>query len=243
MKNHIGDLAELYALGALDANERLAVEVHVEVCSECARALGCAEAFVLSLDAATAERREPPESLLERITTSAKTVTPTPTNVWSSRNPSDFRRLALWTAAVVLLITQSTFFIHDFGLRERMHDNDQALITVARTHFRHMNFIALSPGFPAAKLLYEPKGRWFYILIASSDCACRALIRTASGERDAGAPQATGAASSLFIADAQHATSIRLVRSTDQATLASATLTYGTESPSSPSVNQKIKLR
>jgi len=44
--NHIDDLAELYALGALDDLERKRVDAHVATCAPCARRLGEAERAV-----------------------------------------------------------------------------------------------------------------------------------------------------------------------------------------------------
>jgi anti-sigma-K factor RskA len=46
--NHIDDMAELYALGALDDLERKRVDAHVATCAQCARRLGEAERAVTS---------------------------------------------------------------------------------------------------------------------------------------------------------------------------------------------------
>src|SRR5689334_5513937 len=52
---HIGQNAELYALGSLDDVERLRVEAHVANCEDCLRRLGEAEETVLGLERETAE--------------------------------------------------------------------------------------------------------------------------------------------------------------------------------------------
>ena len=47
--NHLGEAAELYALGALDAAERERVDTHVATCDLCLRRLGEAERAVAGL--------------------------------------------------------------------------------------------------------------------------------------------------------------------------------------------------
>ncbi len=52
---HIGENAELYALGSLGDLERAQVEAHVANCAECLRRVGEAEETVLGLERETAE--------------------------------------------------------------------------------------------------------------------------------------------------------------------------------------------
>ncbi|MGP6156015.1 MAG: RskA family anti-sigma factor [Vulcanimicrobiaceae bacterium] len=59
--DHIGELAELYALGALEPQERADIDAHAASCPRCARALGEAETAVAALDEVFVPRVEPPE--------------------------------------------------------------------------------------------------------------------------------------------------------------------------------------
>ena len=64
MKRHIGELAELYALGSLETGERAAVERHIRTCVECADRIRSAEetiAFVSDLE----PHHEPPHTIVE----------------------------------------------------------------------------------------------------------------------------------------------------------------------------------
>jgi anti-sigma factor ChrR (cupin superfamily) len=50
MNDHVVDLAELYALGALEPEELAAIDAHVVSCADCRVAVGAAEATVAALD-------------------------------------------------------------------------------------------------------------------------------------------------------------------------------------------------
>ena len=72
--DHLDEMAELYALGALEPSEGAAVEAHVAGCASCARALAVARASIAMLEDATTTRLEPPERLASRIARSARTA-------------------------------------------------------------------------------------------------------------------------------------------------------------------------
>jgi hypothetical protein len=59
MNRHIGEFAELYALGSLEARKRATVELHVRTCVACANRIRAAEetiAFIAGLEV----HHEPP---------------------------------------------------------------------------------------------------------------------------------------------------------------------------------------
>jgi anti-sigma-K factor RskA len=61
---HIGELAELYALGSLEADERSVVERHIRDCIQCADRIRDAEetiAFISDLES----HHEPPRAIAE----------------------------------------------------------------------------------------------------------------------------------------------------------------------------------
>ena len=66
MKLHVDELAELYALGSLEAVERTAVERHIRGCTECADRIRTAEdtvAFISDLET----HHEPPQTIAENF--------------------------------------------------------------------------------------------------------------------------------------------------------------------------------
>jgi anti-sigma-K factor RskA len=66
VKRHIDELAELYALGSLEAAERAVVERHVRGCIACADRIRAAEqtiAFISDLEA----HHEPPHAIAENF--------------------------------------------------------------------------------------------------------------------------------------------------------------------------------
>ena len=66
MSSHIGELAELYALGSLDDRARSVVERHVQSCLECANRIRDAEetvAYISDLE----EHHDPPQTIAERF--------------------------------------------------------------------------------------------------------------------------------------------------------------------------------
>ncbi|HEX3457596.1 MAG TPA: hypothetical protein VHR97_06525 [Candidatus Baltobacteraceae bacterium] len=68
MRRHIGELAELYALGSLEAGERASVERHIIGCIECADRVRDAEetiAFMVDLES----HHEPPHAIAESFAT------------------------------------------------------------------------------------------------------------------------------------------------------------------------------
>src|SRR5271170_3638182 len=70
MNEHVGENAELYALGLLDTEERIALERHIAGCATCLGRVGAAEGTASSL-AAPLPRLEPSGALRERLLASA----------------------------------------------------------------------------------------------------------------------------------------------------------------------------
>lgn len=66
MKRHIDELAELYALGSLESDERAVVERHIRGCTECADRIREAEetiSFIADLET----HHEPPDAIAENF--------------------------------------------------------------------------------------------------------------------------------------------------------------------------------
>ena len=183
MNGHIGELAELYALGTLGDSQRESVDAHVLVCDECAGRLGEAEAAV----AATIGERLPPPHLDSRIRASFRASAP-----W-------WRRAApLAAAAFVLGLLPSAYLAFE---RPRSADpqRDLAIGAMVNSHFAHVPFAALTPDAPKAKLVYGRGASDWRLIIAQTAHAYR--VRAVSGGKtsDLGVLHVSGNAAELFV--------------------------------------------
>lgn len=223
---HLGELAELYALGALEPIERAQVEAHAADCIACARALGAAATTVAALDDAFVPQFEPPERLGSRIAAAAAAVVP----LAQRREPmrTTWRVSAFYATAAALVLAAGigggALVEHSANVRQAAQDS-AVLATIATSHFNHVSFTSHAAGVPVSKVLYARDGAWFYVVIAGSNCNCRVVARSATGERDLGKPDLHGDAATLFVRDVPRPTSLELVDPSGR-TLADATLAY-----------------
>ncbi len=223
MGQHLGEFAELYALGLLEPEQRAQVDAHVAVCASCARALGAAESTVTALVDAFVEPTEPPVRLGERIAASARAQAP--------------RRLPprwTWPAPSLLAVAASLIIAAGAGsgaLLEHAADVRQAaresavLATLANAHFLHTSLTARDPAAPVSKVIYARDGAWMYVVVDSATCRCHVVVRLASGEQDLGDPDARGTTSTLFARTASRPTSVALVDAAGHV-MSAATLAY-----------------
>jgi hypothetical protein len=222
---HVGELAALHALGALEPHERAHVEAHVAKCSACARAVGEAEATVAALDDAFIAQVEPPERLGTRIAASARTVVPLP-----PRHVARFTEPArgFYATAAALLLAAGfgggAFVERSTDARQAARDS-AVLATIATSHFNHVSFTARAAGAPISKVLYARDGAWFYVVINSATCDCRIVAHSAAGAQDLGAPVARGTTAALFVRGSPRPSSLELVIPSGDV-IAAATLIY-----------------
>jgi hypothetical protein len=165
--DHIGESAELYALGELDEREAARVERHARACAQCASRLGEAEATVLHLVEAGGVAAMVPEGLDRRI----RFVQPAAaTRSWIS---------AVAAAFVLGLLPWgvTTTQPHRNGVSPQ-----PALDAMLVGHFAHAPLLPLVAGAPPAKVLYAREGGWIYVLAgagaSSLDVATVAAGRT-----------------------------------------------------------------
>lgn len=167
---HVGDAAELYAAGALTAEEHAAVDAHIAQCPECLRRVGEAEETVLALERVNA-------------------VKP-----FRSSNVAPFERRGLpawWiplAAAAALIV----------GLIVPRHgvQTDVATVAMLRSHFAHAQFAGNGPP---AKVLYARDRSWYYVIIAASHRYEVYGVRKGQGT-ELGTTQPKNTTSDLFIA-------------------------------------------
>lgn len=142
---HVGEDAELYALGQLDADRHERFELHVRGCAECARRVGEAESTVLRL-----------------IEGDSRNVPVTLRRFRANGSAPAWRWAAAIAAAFLLgLVPWLT------TLRTASPPVQQVAMTaMLHSHFQHTQFVADTAGAPAAKVIFGRTGGWIYVLAA-----------------------------------------------------------------------------
>ena len=227
---HIGELAELYALGVLEPQEFGSIDAHIAGCAGCARALGDAEATVAALGDAFVPQLEPPERLGSRIAASAQSVAPfSPRAATAARRarPPGVAPGLLATAAALLLavgVGGGALVERSADVREAARDSS-VLATLATSHFNHVSLVSHTTSAPAAKVLYGRDGAWFYVVVDSATCDCRVIAASRAGRHDLGKPEVRGTTATLFVRNIPRPISLDLVDASGSV-IAGAPLVY-----------------
>lgn len=184
MTAHIGESAELYALGALGDDERSQVDAHVLQCDACAVRLGEAERTVAVMELGGAAAM---------------------TRVRAWRFPG-----AVAAAAFALGLLPSAWF---WSAQQRAiaydADRQSAVAAIVSSHFSHAPFQPLVANAPKAKLLYARNGRWIYAVAQSG----KPLLLKGQAEGRTvplGTLRVSGDSAELFVRDAGSARSFVL---------------------------------
>lgn len=181
---HIEELAELYALGALDDAERASVDAHVHSCAVCAKRLGEAEQFI----ADTIEEREPADNLDVRVRR-----TFAPKRAFAPRWGS------LVAAAFVLGLLPGLIFAALYHPAQPFQaDRDRAVAAMVNSHFLHAQFTPLGPDAPKAKVIYGRSEPWRFF-VAQTTHAYTVRAENANGASVLGALHVSGDAAELFV--------------------------------------------
>jgi hypothetical protein len=140
--NHIGESAELYALGLLDASEVAAIDAHVRNCTACARRVGEAEETLLALERGVRSVR-PPADLDRRMR--------------FGRPGLGVRAWGAIAAAFVIGSLSSALL-----LRSTPSQHDAATVAMVESHFNHAQFVGSGPP---AKVIYARDRAWLYVIV------------------------------------------------------------------------------
>ncbi len=176
MTAHIGESAELYALGALSEDERAQVDAHVVQCDACAARLGEAERTVAAMEE---------------------------TGSSANRRPRAWRFPAAAVAAAFVLGLVPSGWFWSAQQRANAYDADRegALAAMVSSHFSHAQFQPLAAGAPKAKLIYARSGRWVYA-VAQTGKPLLLEVREGGKAVPLGMLHVLGGSAELFVRDA-----------------------------------------
>lgn len=188
---HLGEDAELYALGALDPEELQAAEAHLAGCAECRARVADAESVVAAL-ASALPAYEPSASLRRRV------LGGTPAGRAERRVPGAPR----WAmaAAAVFALGFGLLGWHDVSLQSQRSQSDVALTAIVHGHFNHATLTKARASSPGAKVLYARDGTWLYAIVDRPVRGMRLIARYTTGSsRELGTFGSDGDVSTLFV--------------------------------------------
>ncbi|MBV9718391.1 MAG: hypothetical protein JOZ77_03680 [Candidatus Eremiobacteraeota bacterium] len=138
-EKHIGESAELYAIGALEAGERAAVESHIAHCTQCLRRVGEAEETVLALEPAARGQ----------VPTRGKLL------------PFERRGASMWW----IVAAAAAAFVLGMIVPRASSQHDAATLAMIQSHFSHAQFVGSGP---LAKVVYARDRSWYYVIVRGS---------------------------------------------------------------------------
>lgn len=172
-REHVGENAALYALGALDDVERRTVERHVAACDACAQLLAGAENDVTIVSAAQSEWETPPalSGRLERTLARGPVLVPYAPrrSVWRTALAA-----AVAAALIVGVVPTAYYWQQDAAMRRSMAADGQALQRLANSPHRTIAFDGMGPG-TEAHVMYGSDGSWYVVLIRGASRALQVV--------------------------------------------------------------------
>jgi hypothetical protein len=165
MSEHVGELAELYALGVLEPAEAAQVDAHVAGCASCLRRVGEAEDSVTAMMRLDVQS-QPSHALRERM----RRAVSAPDTLRVAR-PA--RARPLWlpvAAAVVLALLPAGYLLRQNmaqrdALRAVASTNSAIAVQLARGPLNMVNFTS-AKGVPVdAHVMYNRTGSWYLVVV------------------------------------------------------------------------------
>jgi anti-sigma factor RsiW len=165
---HVADLAELYALGALADDERAAVDAHLRVCAACAGAIGAAEEDVARIAAADTQWNVPP-ALADRVDGVLQERPLRPRARARAATPA-WQFAALAAALVLGLLPSAYLWSANRAMHDAMLTQSAAVERLASVPHRTTAF--RSSGEPiGAAVMYPSDGSWYVVLVRDASRA------------------------------------------------------------------------
>lgn len=207
MNRHLDEDAELFALGALEPDERGAAEQHIATCDDCAARVAAAEEVVAAL-AGTLPAYEPglgDAGAAKRLSATALR--------W------------VGVAAVFAFAIAGALGWYGESMRAQRAQQDVALTALVHGHFNHVTLTKVDPDAPNAKLLFARNGSWMYLVVDRPVAGLR-LVGTTPGQPDRllGVTRSDGKLATLFVPQAGRFGGVGLAD--DSGVRARATLSY-----------------
>ena len=150
--DHVGEMAALYALGALDDSERAAIDRHVSGCTQCAGAIVVAEEDVATIVTAGV-RSELPPSLLH-----------SPLAERRMRKPARSGWFAVAAALLIGLLPSAYFWNQDRAMHAAMASHAEALARLAQPSVRTSAFVPIQAGM-TAHVMFPEDGSWYVVVV------------------------------------------------------------------------------
>jgi hypothetical protein len=196
LDDHIGESAELYALGHLDELEASRAERHARSCDACAKRLGDAEATVLYLIEASSVAPETPVELDRRVR-------------FAKRPP------LAWIATVAAAFL---FGLLPWGVTALRHSNEGvgsnqqlAMNAMLAGHFLHTPVAPLKPNAPKAKVIYPREGGWLYVLVGPYNQSLDVVAITGNQRKTIASVASGTETRAEFVPIAQRVTTVQLL--------------------------------
>lgn len=166
--DHVIDLAELYALGALSDRDRAAVDAHLRSCAECARAIGAAEENVARIASAEAQWNAPP-ALQNRIDGLLREQPVRPRTRARAAMPA-WQYAALAAALVLGLLPSAYLWSENRAMHDAMLTQSAAVERLASVPHRTTAFRGGGERIGAA-VMYPSDGSWYVVLVRDASRA------------------------------------------------------------------------
>ncbi|MEO9169968.1 MAG: zf-HC2 domain-containing protein [Candidatus Baltobacteraceae bacterium] len=159
-RRHVGELAALYALGALDEAERTDVDSHAASCDACAASLAGACDDVAGLEASY-PLAEPPWELSARVAALLDRGVTVPLQ---TRRPSSRWNFAFAAIAAVLILAfvpSAYLWQQNAAMHGEMLAQSAALSRIMTSPHR----MALFASTTDARVMYAKDGSWYCIIV------------------------------------------------------------------------------
>lgn len=189
MNGHVEELAELYAVGALEERDRAGVEHHAAGCAACAERLALARESVAAIEALRT-RTEPAAALGTRLRAA---VRPGPAlHPWTAA-------LAVAAAFALALIPAWLAVDRNHSLARMMAPDEAAIARLAQASFHRATFMSPSKRPMNAKVLYGPRGDWYYVVVMNPRPAMQVAYVHAGRMEMLGTVEMHGSSGSLYL--------------------------------------------
>jgi len=197
---HLGDDAELYALGLAGTDRVDEIEAHLAQCTECRERVVAAESVAASLSSALPA--VPAGTPAASTTPSASEVParPFPRRGW-------FAPLAT-AAALLFAVTTAIEGSAANTASTQIAATNTALLAIAASHFGHTT-LTTSSGV-IAKAIYARDGAWCYVVADHAPPGAHVVAHRGGVARDLGA-LANGAPATLFVRGAGKVDRVEIV--------------------------------